>query len=209
MPSVGGMTDNGTRRHQPLDQQTILAATEKVLRRHGPAKATVSDVARELGVSNASVYRYFPSKAALREAVARRWLTSSHGDLAKIADDRDTEAPPRLRQWLATLFDAVRRQAADDPELFATFLILVRYESRVADDHVNELLGQLERIVTDGIEEGSFIPVDARATARAIFHAVTRFHHPALAPSWFKRPDIDTEFDEVRELVLRSLTAAV
>ncbi|GAB3955507.1 hypothetical protein GCM10027614_65040 [Micromonospora vulcania] len=57
-----------------LSAGRILDAAEEVLRRYGPAKATVLDVARALGVSHGSVYRHFASKAALREAVAERWL---------------------------------------------------------------------------------------------------------------------------------------
>jgi AcrR family transcriptional regulator len=60
----------------PLTAERILEASEDVLRRYGPAKANVIDVARELGVSHGSVYRHFPSKAALRDAVAERWLHS-------------------------------------------------------------------------------------------------------------------------------------
>ncbi|MFC7510822.1 TetR/AcrR family transcriptional regulator [Streptomyces thermocarboxydus] len=58
---------------ETLTAERILEATE-VLRRHGPAKATVVDVARALGVSHGSVYRHFRTKAALREAVTKRWL---------------------------------------------------------------------------------------------------------------------------------------
>ena len=56
-----------------LTPERILEATEDVLRRFGLAKATVVDVARALDVSHGSVYRHFPSKASLREAVAKRW----------------------------------------------------------------------------------------------------------------------------------------
>ena len=56
----------------PLDSEAILSATEEVLRRQGPSKAMVVDVARVLGVSHTAVYRHFPSKAALRKAVTRR-----------------------------------------------------------------------------------------------------------------------------------------
>ena len=54
-----------------LTPERILEATEEVLRRYGLAKATVVDVARALDVSHGSVYRHFPSKASLREALAR------------------------------------------------------------------------------------------------------------------------------------------
>ena len=55
-----------------LTPERILEVTEDVLRRFGLAKATVVDVARALDVSHGSVYRHFPSKASLREAVAKR-----------------------------------------------------------------------------------------------------------------------------------------
>lgn len=73
-------TDPGT-----LSAERILDTAEEVLRRFGPAKATVLDVARALGVSHGSVYRHFPSKAALRAAVAERWLARVSTPLVEIA----------------------------------------------------------------------------------------------------------------------------
>ena len=69
-----------------LTPERILEATEEVLRRYGLAKATVVDVARALDVSHGSVYRHFPSKASLREAVARRWLDRANAPLQKVAE---------------------------------------------------------------------------------------------------------------------------
>ena len=57
-----------------LTRERILEAAEDALRRYGPAKANVVDVARALAVSHGSVYRHFPSKASLRDAVTERWL---------------------------------------------------------------------------------------------------------------------------------------
>ena len=69
-----------------LTPERILEATEEVLRRYGLAKATVVDVARALDVSHGSVYRHFPSKASLRQAVAKRWLDRANAPLQKIAE---------------------------------------------------------------------------------------------------------------------------
>ena len=74
--STASGADRRPMRTRPLTAERILQASEDVLRRYGPAKATVVDVARELDVSHGSVYRHFPSKAALRDAVAERWLAS-------------------------------------------------------------------------------------------------------------------------------------
>ncbi|MGK5732607.1 TetR/AcrR family transcriptional regulator [Streptomyces sp. URMC 124] len=190
----------------PLTPERILEATEDVLRRYGPAKATVVDVARALGVSHGSVYRHYGSKAALREAVTQRWLDLSHAELSAIAD-ADGPAGPRLRSWLAALFAAKRRKAGDDPELFATYMVLVGENSATVDRHVETMIGQLARIVESGVREGTFAPApDPAATARALWDATNRFHDPAYAADW-SVPGIEAAFDAVCDLVLRGLQA--
>ncbi|UQI43784.1 TetR family transcriptional regulator [Streptomyces sp. HU2014] len=190
---------------ETLTPTRILEATEDVLRRFGPAKATVVDVARALGVSHGSVYRHFGSKAALREAVTQRWLDQSHTALSAVAD---TEGPagPRLRDWLAALFAAKRRKAGDDPELFATYMVLVGENSGVVERHVETMIEQLARIVGSGVRDGEFTAADPAATARALWDATNRFHDPAYAAEW-SRPGIDEAFEAVCDLVLRGLRA--
>src|SRR6266508_2226409 len=68
-----------------LTPEQILVAAEGVFRRFGPGKSSVVAVARALGVSHGSVYRHFASKAALRDAVAERWLARVSAPLAEIA----------------------------------------------------------------------------------------------------------------------------
>ncbi|MEU0188515.1 TetR family transcriptional regulator [Streptomyces afghaniensis] len=187
-----------------LTAERILEATEEVLRRHGPAKATVVDVARALGVSHGSVYRHFRTKAALREAVTKRWLDRTSGELSGIvAADRDPEA--RLRDWLATLFAAKRRKAGDDPELFATYTVLTGENGTVVGEHIADLTAQLTRIVEAGVESGTFAAgTDPGTTARALFHATGRFHDPCHAREW-EEPGVEADFTAVMDLLVRAL----
>jgi AcrR family transcriptional regulator len=186
-----------------LTAERILEATEEVLRRYGPTKANVVDVARALGVSHGSVYRHFPTKAALREAVTERWLNRALASLSGIVSG--SEAPDvKLRHWLADLFAAKRRTLGDDPELFATYLVLVGEHSTLVDRHYELLTSHLTAIVREGMERGDFAPGPVDVAARAVLDATTRFRHPAHAAEW-RRPGIDTEFDAVVDLVLRAL----
>ncbi|MEU6603580.1 TetR family transcriptional regulator [Streptomyces shenzhenensis] len=188
---------------ETLTSERILEATEEVLRRHGPAKATVVDVARALGVSHGTVYRHFRTKAALREAVTKRWLDRTSELLAGIvADDGDPEV--RLRDWLAALFAAKRRKAGLDPELFATYTVLTDENGEAVAGHVTELIAQLTRIVRDGTESGGFTVADPATAARAVFHATGRFHDPAYAREW-QRPGIDDEFTALVDLLVCGL----
>ncbi|PWI43113.1 TetR family transcriptional regulator [Streptomyces sp. ICBB 8177] len=193
-----------------LTPDRILEATEEVLRRYGPAKATVVDVARALGVSHGSVYRHFPSKAALREAVTARWLERSEIALADVAAGSGP-APQRLGAWLESLFEAKRHKAGDDPELFATYMVLVGEHSEVVDRHVTTLVGQLTQVIEDGVARGEFAAggpaAEPARAARAVWDATGRFHDPAYAADWAS-DDIRPAFEAIRALVLTGLGAS-
>jgi AcrR family transcriptional regulator len=188
---------------QALTAERILEVTEDVLRRHGPAKATVVDVARALGVSHGTVYRHFRTKAALREAVAKRWLDRTSEGLSRFtAEDRAPEA--RLRDWLAGLFDAKRRKAGDDPDMFAAYMVLVTEADEMVGEHLDELNGQLTAIIGAGVESGDFKAPDPAVAARAVFQAASCFHDPSYAREW-QKPGADAEFEALVELVVRGL----
>ncbi|WP_425833956.1 TetR family transcriptional regulator [Streptomyces fractus] len=188
---------------ETLTPERILAATEDVLRRHGPAKATVVDVARALGVSHGSVYRHFRTKAELRGAVTKRWLDRTTARLAEVVA-ADEPAADKLRHWLATLFEAKRHKAGDDPELFATYSVLTDEQGGVVDAHISELTAQLTSILQQGVDAGEFEADDLAATSRAVFEATAHFHDPVYAGEW-SREGAREAFDAVVSLVLRGL----
>jgi AcrR family transcriptional regulator len=188
-----------------LTSDRILEVTEDVLRRYGLAKATVVDVARALDVSHGSVYRHFPSKAALREAVAKRWLDRVSAPLEQIAAEQGP-ARAKLERWLRALFDAKFNRVCQDPEMFATYLSLAREACKVVKGHKEHLVSQVEMILADGIAQGAFEVDDVKATAGAIFDATSRFHHPAHSDEW-NDPSHQARLDAVLALLLRGLDA--
>jgi AcrR family transcriptional regulator len=188
-----------------LTPERILVAAEDALRRYGPDKATVVDVARALGVSHGSVYRHFPSKAALRDAVTERWLARVSKPLAAVAAE-EGPATERLKRWLNLLIASKRRLAFDDPELFATYMELVGEAREVVRAHVDVLVEQIAQILAAGIEQGEFTVSDPVVAARAVFNATSRFHNPAHAREW-SDPGIDAAFEGVWALILGGLGA--
>jgi AcrR family transcriptional regulator len=188
-----------------LTPERILEVTEDVLRRFGLAKATVVDVARALDVSHGSVYRHFPSKASLREAVAKRWLERVSAPLSKIAESPEA-APARLDRWLRGLFAAKQQRYLEDPEMFATYLALAREACKTVNGHKACLTDQLALILSDGVKQGAFEIADVNATAKAIFDAATRFHHPAHSDEW-NDPQLPARIDALIALLLRGIEA--
>jgi len=167
----------------PLTRERILSAAEEVIRRFGPDKATVVDVAQALGVSHAAVYRHVATKAELRDLVVGRWLEATMPGLRAVVAQTDP-ALQRLRTLFDTLIAIKHRRAADDPELFAAYRTLAADSQSVVTAHVDAMVGLAAMIIRSGVEEGTFRTVDPVPAAWALLFATSRFHHPAHAAEW-------------------------
>jgi AcrR family transcriptional regulator len=194
---------------QPLSRDRILAAAEEIVRRFGPTKATVVDLARALGVSHAAVYRHVKSKAELRDLVVGRWVETIMPPLREIAGEGgrkggSDDAPRRLRRFFDGLIAAKRKRAAGDPELFAAYLALAVEAEPVIKAHIDEMVRLTASIVKAGVADGSFRSVEPVAAARAILFATSRFHHPAHAAEW-TQPHIDKIFNDVWKMLMNGL----
>jgi AcrR family transcriptional regulator len=188
-----------------LTPERILEVTEDVLRRYGLAKATVVDVARALDVSHGSVYRHFPSKASLRQAVAKRWLERSNGPLRAIAEETGL-APARLEKWLRELISTKRARFCDDPEMFHTYLTLAQEACSAVKSYREGLVDQIAHILSDGVKDGDFAVDDVKSTARAVLEATSRYHHPAHAEEW-SDPSVPARVDALVALLLRGVAS--
>lgn len=188
---------------ETLTAEKILETAEQVLRRFGPAKTTVVDVARALGVSHGSVYRHFASKAALRDAVVERWLKRTSDPLEAIANGKG-QPRQRLRKWFGALLASKRAKVTSDPELFAMSREIFAEAGEVIARHVATLERQVATILRDGVASGDFVLDDVDDTAKAILDATARFHDPAHAAEWAK-PGVDAAFERVWTLVAATL----
>src|SRR5438045_6993210 len=83
-------------------RERILVVAERLFRQIGYQKTTVADIAKDLRMSPANVYRFFDSKKAIHEAVARSLM----GEVESAADTiarKSAPAAERLSELLATV----------------------------------------------------------------------------------------------------------
>jgi AcrR family transcriptional regulator len=86
----------------PATDARLLTIAAEHLRRLGPRRVTVVGIAQAAGMTHANVYRYFPSKTALIDAVAAQWLRRLELGLAEIADAPDP-ADDKLERLLVAI----------------------------------------------------------------------------------------------------------
>lgn len=158
------------------DVRLLGIATEH-LSRLGPKRVTVVAVAAEAGMTHANVYRYFPSKDALLDAVAGRWLREVEARLAGIADAPDP-ADDKIERLLTALATVQRDALFDEPNLFAVHLDATVSARPIARRHRVRLRSLVERVVEEGITSGIFSARDRERAIAYIFDASYRFTHP-------------------------------
>lgn len=184
----------------------ILDATVDLLRRHGPGKTGVVDVARALDMSHSNVYKHFASKSALFDAVAERWLAQVMAPLTKITADRKTPAPKRLKAWVRALAEVKRRKVLDDPELFAVYDAITTNAHEVVARHIAHLGEAVAEILRDGVKAGDWPLKSVDAAAATVLNATSRFHHPAMVQLDQGKSDLK-ELDALMDVLIAGLKA--
>lgn len=71
--------------------------------------------------------------------------------------------------------------------------------------HVDQLIGQIAGIIEKGIQSKEYRVVEPVVTARAIFNATSRYHHPAHAIEW-QSATIDQDFASVWDLIISGIS---
>ncbi len=187
-----------------LTTEQILNSAEDVLRRYGPKKTTVVDIARDLNVSHGTVYRHFKSKSDLHAAITKRWLERVTAPLADIANSELVPAV-RLRKWFETLMDIKVKKAIDDPEMFASYSILAQgLPEQVVYEHLEVLIEQIEHILVEGKQSEVFAVDDCAQMAQTLFFATTRYHHPLHVKEWGSAT-IKEEFNHLFALIEKAI----
>jgi len=183
-----------------LDKEIVLNATEEVIRRFGPDKANISDVAKLLKVSHAAIYRYYNGKTALWNAVTERWLTNLHAPSKDILKE-DSPADIKLFHLIEDFAEAKRRSAINDPEMFANYIKLVQSSMDKIEKSIEEGINCIKEIIEQGITEGIFFTEDPHQAARTVYLASSVFIHP----NSFEDPDRKQNIEAVVKLLIKGL----
>lgn len=186
-----------------LSKKEILDAAEDTLRRFGPMKTSVTDIAKTLNVSHGTIYRHYPSKTALRKAVTERWLEEKIiAPLNELLVDFEAlSADELLKSYLLKLISLKQKNAHSDPEMFKMYAEVTAESSEIIDKHITSIIKQINFVIENGIKSKTFKWVeDMNDFSRSLFHATARFHHPSHAYEW-KNKNIGEEFEKVWILI--------
>jgi TetR/AcrR family fatty acid metabolism transcriptional regulator len=157
----------------PEKRVRILDAALKIFASRGFYNAKVSEVAKEAGVADGTIYLYFESKDALLIALfedrMQRIIARANDELAR----SEGTVLDKIRQAIALHLSLV----LDDPDLAEFITVELRQSGKFVKEYDNPKFTEYLRIFRDlilaGQEQGLIRrTVDARLVVRAIFGAL-------------------------------------
>jgi AcrR family transcriptional regulator len=184
----------------------IMEAAEALFRRLGFAKTAVADIAAELKMSPANVYRFFASKNAIVEAICRRCLSEVE-EKAWAAARAKGPAGQRIERLVLEILAYHKENLLIEHRVNEMVLFAMEHMWDTIRAHKEILRNAAEVILRDGIESGEFEPVEPRATAELIMRSVLSFTHPVLVGQCLEEgQDLEAEARASVRFLLRAIT---
>lgn len=187
-------------------RKRITAAAVKVFAQKGFYCARVSDVAREAGVADGTIYLYFESKEDLLKGLYEENMGKIIQGVQTIVA-RDDKPSIRLKR----IFQAYGAFALEQPALAEVLTVEIRESGKFMNEFAAPLFGeflkQIVGVVKEGQESGEFrSDFSARNITRALFGAMDE-----IALAWVmggRKFDLIKSGREVLEVFLAGMRRA-
>jgi AcrR family transcriptional regulator len=188
-------------------RERILVVAERLFRELGYQKTTVGDIAKALHMSPANVYRFFDSKKAIHEGVARVLMgeveVAAQAILAKPGP-----ATPRLRELLATIHRMNSERFVGDSKLHEMVEIAMEESWEVCVAHMQTVVEAIGGVIAQGAASGEFDVTDVPLAAMCTCQAMLGYFHPQMIAQAMNKPGKPhAEIDQMIDFMLAGLAA--
>ncbi len=183
----------------------IMDTAEALFRRLGFAKTAVADIAAELKMSPANVYRFFPSKNAIIEAICQRCLGELEDRAWAVARSRGS-AGERIERLVLETLAYHKENHLTDQRVNDMVLAAIELSWGAIRAHKEHMRGVFEAILREGIEAGEFEPADPRETSRLMMISLVHFCHPLLVAQYLQdEQDLEGDARATVHFLLRAI----
>ena len=184
-------------------RERILTTAERLFREIGYQKTTVADIARDLRMSPANVYRFFDSKKSINAGVARRLMGEVEQASSKIASSRKG-ATETLRQLLSTVHRMNSDRYVADSKMHDMVAAAMEESWDVCRLHMECITATIATVIAEGVASGEFRVTDVATAAQCTCTAMARFFHPQLIAECADKPG--PTLDQMIDFVVAGLS---
>jgi AcrR family transcriptional regulator len=171
----------------------IVRAAIRLHREIGFKKTSVADIARGASMSPSNVYRFFPSKQAIEEAVVADLF--EHVSAAATLAARGGSALDRLTAALRAISQLHQHRLENDSKQHELVAAAVRENWTVALSCADRIRGLVRAIIAAGQANGELRPGSSMAMTCCLLDAMDGYLNPSRINAATVRPTFDEMMD--------------
>ncbi len=184
-------------------RERILEVALRLFREIGYQKTTVADIAKVLRMSPANVYRFFDSKKAIHEGVARS-LMGEVEDAAQAIATKPGLAAGRLRELMTSIHRMNSERYVGNSKLHEMVEIAMEESWDVCVAHMERITQTIGSVIAEGVATGEFEAADLPLAAMCACTGMMRFFHPQMIAQCATKPG--PSIDQMIDFVIAGLS---
>lgn len=164
-------------------RRKILSKAQELFRRYGFGKTTVADIARELGMSSANIYKFFPAKGAIVEACAARGLEQIKQEVSDIVESPGG-AGDRMERVVLAIYHFNRRMLRNEREISKLVTAAIEGEWACVRNYRSFLQATMTHLIHEGMKSGEFSPGPPSQMAKVLLDCLNAPLRAHLNPDY-------------------------
>jgi len=184
-------------------REQIVETADKRFRDYGYTKTTMAEIANDLKMSAANLYRFYRSKHEIAAACAERCLGERGECLNEVVIRDDLSASDKLLEFVLADIRYTHEQD-NQPKINELIEIVTREHKELVLSKLNSQCALIAEILGQGNMSGEFYVADIEKSARAILSSLTLFELPIFV-SLYSEQQLRVLAVDLVELLLAGL----
>jgi len=187
-------------------RQQIIKAAEVLFRQQGYGKTSMTRIARDCGLSNTNLYRYFNSKKDIGAELVYQYLATREQELELIIANKGMTAAEKLESFVLYILNHTYHHTDSQLKLSELIDMMVIQRPEVIRAHRQINLRLLHDVLLLGQQSGEFTFDDVEEMAQTINTVITAFYLPIIMVI-YPLSELEQRAISVCNMILASLSA--
>jgi len=186
-------------------REKIVEAAENRFLTYGYGKTTMAEIANDLNMSAANLYRYFQNKHDIAGSCAERCMSERNERLRVAVRQPHLSASQRLHVFALEAFRYNLEMAKDSPKINEIVDIVSSQKQELVKEKLESQISLIAEILALGNESEEFEIDDIISTAQSVYAALIIFDVPTFL-SLYSKEEFESKAVNVVNLLLKGLT---
>lgn len=182
----------------------ILEAAEARFRTYGYGKTTMAEIAADIEMSTANLYRYYENKLAIGAAMAERCFCEREEFLTEIVNRAELKESERLKVFVLEMLNLMHGQFSNEPKVAELVEVIVTKRPDMIQEKMESDKKLIATILQKGNQNGEFAVDDVEETSGYVLAAIAQFATPFFM-SMFPLEELERLAKGVVALLLNGL----